>query len=160
MREPRQERFEGKAGFEAREARAEARVAAAAEGETLARVARDVEPIRVREDAFVALRGADAEEHERTRAQHRTARELDVLARHAVEELPGVIEAEHLFDRILEPRAVALLEPGELCRVIDQRLHAEIDQVRRRLRARHEQHLTQREQLVAREAIALLFRGQ
>src|SRR5262245_3265138 len=57
------ELLEGDARLEAGERGAEAEVHAAAEGEVLARVAAQVEAVGVREDALVAVRRADQQQH-------------------------------------------------------------------------------------------------
>ena len=76
-RQLRHERLERRRGFEPCERGAEAEVRAEAEGDVAARVALDVEAVRLREVALVAIGRAEQHHHERVRREHlRAARPL------------------------------------------------------------------------------------
>src|SRR5262245_49675499 len=86
VRESGEQRLDRAGGFEHREARARAVVAAEPEGEVRLPLAIDVEAVRIGEARLVAIGGADPE-HQVAPARDPRARDLHVLDRHARDDL-------------------------------------------------------------------------
>src|SRR5215218_5918521 len=95
VRKPSQETRDCDRAFEPRQRHAGALVRAGAEGEMPVRRAADIEIFRVGELRWITVGSADARRHRRA-GRHGDAAEFDRLHGHAVAELVGTFEPQHL----------------------------------------------------------------
>ena len=151
-----EQRAERDLALEPRQRRTQAEVRAEAEREVAVVAARDVEAVGLVEHRRVAVRRADAADHERA-LPDRHAAELHVLERDAHGALHRAVEAQHLLDRALQQLGLRA-QARELVGVLQERERPVPDQVRGRLVTGEQQQDRGRQQLAVAERVAVLLR--
>jgi hypothetical protein len=133
-------------------------VDAVAERQVSADVAANIEPVRRRVAARVAVRGADRDQHRLPRRDERAAdlHRLRGKAERGVVDRAGV--AEQFLHRAGQQRSVGA-QPRHLARAEQQRQRPAADQVDRGLVPRHQQQEDHAQQLTLAEPVTGVTRG-
>ena len=154
-RKPRQESRDRDRAFEPRQRHPGALMRAGAEGEMPVRRAADVEIFRIGELRGIAVGGADAQRHRRTRCQ-RDAAEFDWLRRHAVAELVRTFKPQDFLDRGLDQ--IGIFDQPLLLRGVARQRHQPVaDQIGGGLMAGVEQEDAVVQQFLCGQSLAIVF---